>query len=40
MPDIQDYIKYIIEKHEALTTNPPTHANINRELTKLFDNMK
>ena len=23
--DIQDYIKYIIEKHEALPTNPPIH---------------
>ena len=33
-------IKYIIGKHEALTTKPPTHVNINRELIKLFGNMK
>ena len=28
--DIQDYIEYIIKKHETLTTIPPIHANINR----------
>ena len=28
--DIQDYIEYIIKKHETLTTNPLTHVYINR----------
>ena len=28
--DIQDYIEYIIKKHETLTTNPPIHVYINR----------
>ena len=28
--DIQDYIKYIIKKHETLTTIPPIHLYINR----------
>ena len=29
MPYIQDYIKYIIKKHETLTTIPPIHIYIN-----------
>ena len=29
MSDIQDYIEYIIKKHEALTTVPPIHVYIN-----------
>ena len=28
--DIQDYIKYIIKKHETLITIPPIHLYINR----------
>ena len=28
--DIQDYIEYIIEKHEILTTIPLIHVYINR----------
>ena len=28
--DIQDYIEYIIKKHETLTTNPPIHVSISR----------
>ena len=28
--DIQDYIEYIIKKHDTLTTNPRFHAFINR----------
>ena len=28
--DIQDYIEYIIKKHETSTTVPPIHVNINR----------
>ena len=28
--DIQDYIKYIIKKHETLTTVSPIHVYINR----------
>ena len=27
--DIQDYIEYIIKKHETLTKNPPIHVYIN-----------
>ena len=27
--DIQDYIEYIIKKHETLTTIPPIHIYIN-----------
>ena len=30
MPDIQDYIDYIIKKHETLTKIPPIHVYINR----------
>ena len=28
--DIQDYIEYIIKKHETLSTNAPIHIHINR----------
>ena len=28
--DIQDYIEYIIKKHEKLTTSTPIHVYINR----------
>ena len=28
--DIQDYIEYIIKKHETLATIPPIHVYINR----------
>ena len=28
LPDIQDYIKYIIKKHEAVTTIPLIHVYI------------
>ena len=28
--DIQDYIEYIIKKHETLTAIPPIHVYINR----------
>ena len=28
--DIQDYMEYIIKKHETLPTNPPIHIYINR----------
>ena len=28
--DIQDYIEFIIKKHETLTTIPPIHVYINR----------
>ena len=30
MSNIQDYIKYITKKHEALTAIPPIHVYINR----------
>ena len=33
--DIQDYIEYIIENHEYLTTVPLFHVNINRINNKL-----
>ena len=33
--DIQDYIEYIIENHEYLTTIPLFHVNINRINNKL-----
>ena len=28
--DIQDYVEYIIKKHETLRTIPPIHVYINR----------
>ena len=30
MSDIQDYIKYIIKKHDTLTAIPPIHVYIKR----------
>ena len=33
--DIQDYIEYIIKKHEALTAIPPAHVYINRVNNRL-----
>ena len=35
LPDIQDYIKYIIKKHEAVTTIPLIHVYISR-INRLF----
>ena len=39
--DIQDYIDYIIKKHDTLSTNPPTHIYIirinNRPVFKIKD---
>ena len=34
--DIQDYIEYIIKKHEALTTIPRIHVYINRINNRVF----
>ena len=38
--DIQDYIKFIIKKHETLTTIPPIHAYINRISDRLLFKIK
>ena len=38
--DIQDYIEYIIEKHEALTTISPIHVYINRINNRLVLKLK
>ena len=35
VPDIQDYIEYIIKKHETLTTIPPIHVYINKVNNRL-----
>ena len=40
MSEIQDYIKYIIKKHETLPTNPPTHIYINRINNRLAFKIK
>ena len=40
MSDIQDYIKYIIKKHETLTTIPPIHVYINRINNRLVFKIK
>ena len=40
MSDNQDYIEYIIKKHEALTTIPPVHVYINRINNELMFKMK
>ena len=40
MSDIQDYIKYIIKKHETLTTIPPIHVIINRINNRLVFKIK
>ena len=36
MSDIQDYIEYIIKKHETLTTIPPIRVYINRINNRLL----
>ena len=38
--DIQDYIEYIIKKHETLTTIPPVHVYINRINNRLVFKIK
>ena len=38
--DIQDYIEYIIKKHEKLTTIPPIHVYINRINNRLVFKIK
>ena len=38
--DIQDYIEYIIKKHEILTVIPPTHVYINIIKNKLVFKIK
>ena len=35
VPDIQDYIEYIIKKHETLTAIPPIHVYINKVNNRL-----
>ena len=39
--DIQNYFKYIIQKHEAVTVNPPIriHANKNKSIS-IFNTKK
>ena len=38
--DIQDYIEYIINKHETLKINPPIHVYINRINNRLVFKIK
>ena len=38
--DIQDYIEYIIKRHETLTTIPPIHVYINRITNSLMFKIK
>ena len=38
--DIQDYIEYIINKHEALKINPPIHVYISRINSRLVFKIK
>ena len=38
--DIQDFVEYIIKKHEILTTISPSHVYINRISNKLVFKMK
>ena len=38
--DIQDYIEYIIKKHETLTTIPPIYVYINRINNRLVFKIK
>ena len=40
MSDIQDYIEYIIKKHEILTTFPPIHVYINKINNRLVFKIK
>ena len=38
--DIEDYIEYVIKKHETLTTIPPIHFFINRTNNRLVFKIK
>ena len=40
MSDIQDYIKYIIKKHETLTRSTPIHVYFNTINNRLVFKMK
>ena len=40
MSDIEDYIEYIIKKHEALTAFPPIHVYIHRINNRLVFKIK
>ena len=40
LSDIQDYIEYIIKKHEILATVPPIHVYINRINNRLVFKIK
>ena len=40
VPDIQDYIEYIIKKHKTLTMVPPIHVPINRINNRLVFKIK
>ena len=40
MPDIQDYIEYIIEKHGNINKIPPVHVYINRVNNRLVFKIK
>ena len=40
MSDIQDYIEYIIKKHETLTAIPPVHIYTNRVVNRLVFKVK
>ena len=40
MSDIQDYIEYIIKKHETLTTIPPIYVYISRVNNRLVFKMQ
>ena len=40
VPDIRDYIEYIIKAHEALTAIPPIHVYINRFNNRLAFKIK
>ena len=39
LTDIQDYIKYIIEKHETVTAIPPIQVFVNRFNNRLVFKM-
>ena len=38
--DIQDYLKYIIKKHETVTDNPPIRIYINKIENRITFRMK
>ena len=40
LSDIQDYVEYIIKKHEILTTVPPIHVYISRANNRLVFKIK